>query len=73
MVADQRVPSGIGIDHGAKLIKDISERFFAPRPFRLVSISRPWHKVRLDLLISDPCCFVRSECMLLSACDDVCT
>lgn len=62
VVADQRVPSGIAINHRAKLINDVQERFFTPRPFRLVSVSRSWHEVGLDLLISDPCCFVCSEC-----------
>ena len=62
VVADQRVPSGIAIDHGAQLINDVPQGLPTPRPLSLVSVPGSRDEIGLYFLNSDSCCFVCSEC-----------
>ena len=71
MIADQRVPRWIGVNHWAKLVNYVLQSLLAAGTLCLVSVPWSGHKVCLNLLISYSRRFVCSErhfCMLPFIC-----
>src|SRR5690606_23920934 len=61
MMRHQRMPTGIGIDHGAEFVNEVQKHFFSPSPGRLADVPGAGHEIRLSMLKPESCRFVCSE------------